>query len=62
MELSSDVCGLIEGLQRELAEVRAENAVLKQEVAALRRQLGKNSSNSSKPPSSSLPRRRPGTA
>jgi regulator of replication initiation timing len=40
MELSSDVCGLIEGLQRELAEVRAENAVLKQEVAALRRQFG----------------------
>jgi len=52
MELSSDVCALIEGLQRELAEVRAENAALKQEVAALRRQLGKNSSNSSKPPSS----------
>jgi transposase len=52
MELSSDVCALIEGLQRELAELRAENAALKQEVAALRRQLGKNSSNSSKPPSS----------
>jgi len=52
MELSSDVRALIEGLQRELAELRAENAALKQEVADLRRQLGKDSSNSSKPPSS----------
>jgi transposase len=59
MELSSDVLALIEGLRRELAEMRAENAALKQENAAqkqeiadLRRQLGKNSSNSSKPPSS----------
>ena len=59
MELSPDARALIEGLQRELAELRAanaalkqENAALKQEVADLRRQLGKNSSNSSKPPSS----------
>jgi transposase len=52
MELSPDVLTLIEGLRRELAEMRAENAALKQEVADLRRQLGKNSSNSSKPPSS----------
>src|SRR5664279_1472482 len=52
MELSSDVRALIEGLQRELAELRAENAALKQEVADLRRQLGNNSSNSGKPPSS----------
>src|SRR5450432_4130666 len=52
MELSPDVRALIEGLRRELAELRAENAGLKQEVADLRRQLGKNSSNSSKPPSS----------
>jgi transposase len=52
MELSSDVCALIEGVRRGLAELRAENAALKQEVAALRRQLGKNSSYSSKPPSS----------
>jgi transposase len=59
MELSLDVLALIEGLRRELAELRAgnaalkqENAALKQEVADLRRQLGKNSSNSSKPPSS----------
>ena len=52
MALSSDVRALIEGLQRELAGLRAENAALKQEVTDLRRQLGKNSSNSSKPPSS----------
>ncbi len=52
MELSSDVEALIEGLRRELAALRAENAVLKQEVIDLRRQLGRNSSNSSKPPSS----------
>ena len=48
MELPPDVRALIAGLQRELAELRAENAALKQEVADLRRQLGKNSSNSSK--------------
>jgi transposase len=52
MELSSDVRALIEGVQRELAELRAENAALRQEVADLRRRLSKNSSNSSKPPSS----------
>jgi len=59
MELFPDVRAWIEGLQRELAELRAanaavkqENAALKQEVADLRRQLGKNSSNSGKPPSS----------
>ena len=52
MAPSSDLWALIEGLQRELAQLRAENAALQQEVADLRRQLGKNSSNSSKPPSS----------
>jgi transposase len=52
MELTPDVQALIEGLRQELAELRTENAALKQEVADLRRQLGKNSSNSSKPPSS----------
>jgi transposase len=52
MVLSPDVSALIEGLRRELAALRAENAALKQEVADLRRRLGKDSSNSSKPPSS----------
>ncbi len=52
MDLSSDIRVLIEGLQRELAELRTENTALKQEVSDLRRQLGNSSSNSSKPPSS----------
>jgi transposase len=52
MEPSPDLWALIEALQRDLAELRAENAALKQEVADLRRRLEKNSSNSSKPPSS----------
>ncbi len=50
---------LIAALQRDVEQLRAENAVLRQEnaalrqqVADLRRQLDKNSSNSSKPPSS----------
>ena len=45
MELSPELQTLIEGL-------RSEIAALKQEVADLRRQLGKDSHNSSKPPSS----------
>ena len=52
MEFPSDLVSLIASLQREIAALRAENAVLKQENAELRRRLGKNSSNSSKPPSS----------
>src|SRR5271165_5596803 len=43
---------LISALQREIEVLRMENAALRQEVADLRRQLDKNSSNSSKPPSS----------
>jgi transposase len=42
----------IEELLQELVALRAENAALKQEIAELRRRLGKDSSNSSKPPSS----------
>ncbi|MGO9483449.1 MAG: IS66 family transposase [Rhodomicrobium sp.] len=45
MELSPEVQELIDGLRREIA-------ALKQENAELRRRLEKNSSNSSKPPSS----------
>lgn len=66
MELPPALQVLIEGLQRDIASLRAENALiltqnialvadnaaLKQEVADLRRQIDKNSSNSSKPPSS----------
>ena len=59
MELSPELQALIEGLQREIAGLkqevsglRQENVTLKQEVADLRRQLGKDSNNSSKPPSS----------
>src|SRR5450830_660701 len=52
MELSPELHALIEGLRREIAELRQENVVLKQEVADLRRRLGKDSNNSSKPPSS----------
>ena len=39
-------------LQSDMAALRQQNASLKQQVAELRRQLDKNSSNSSKPPSS----------
>jgi len=59
MNLPAEIGELIEALRREVAELRrenerlrAENAALRVEVAELRRQLGKDSSNSSKPPSS----------
>jgi transposase len=52
MEISPELEALIDALRREVAELRHENAVLRQEVADLRRRLGKDSSNSSKPPSS----------
>ena len=59
MDISPALEALIEGLQRDIAEarleisaLRAENASLKQEVSDLKRRLGKDSSNSSQPPSS----------
>jgi transposase len=52
MILRPEIRDLIDALQREIEVLRAENAALRQEVADLRRQLDKNSSNSSKPPSS----------
>lgn len=59
MVLSPDVSVMVEGLRQELAALRAENAALRQEVADLRRRLGKDSSNSSKPPSSDGPAKKP---
>ena len=52
MILRPEVRDLIGALRREIEVLRADNAALRQEVAELRRQLDKNSSNSSKPPSS----------
>ena len=66
MELSPELQALIEGLRGEIAALkqevsglRQENAALKQEVADLRRQLGKDSGNSSKPPSSDGLKKKP---
>ncbi len=47
-----EIRDLITVLQCEIEVLRADNAALRQENADLRRQLDKNSSNSSKPPSS----------
>ena len=52
MILRPELRDLIGALQREIEVLRADNAALRQEVADLRRQLDKNSSNSGKPPSS----------
>ncbi len=52
MILRPEIRDLIGALQREIEVLRGENAALRQEVADLRRQLDKNSSNSGKPPSS----------
>ncbi len=59
MELSPELQVLIDELRREIAELRQENALLKQEVAGLRRQLGKDSGNSSKPPASDGLKKKP---
>ena len=50
MILRPEIRDLIDALQREIEVLREENAASRQEVADLRRQLDKNSSNSSKPP------------
>ena len=52
MILRPEIRDLIDALRREVEVLRTENAALRQEVADLRGQLDKNSSNSSKPPSS----------
>ena len=52
MILRPEIRDLIAALQREIEILRAENAALRQKVADLQRRLDKNSSNSSKPPSS----------
>jgi transposase len=52
MILRPEIRDLIAALQGEIEILRAENAALRQEVADLRRRLDRNSSNSSKPPSS----------
>ena len=66
MVLSPDVSALIDELRTEIAGLRthmaivlAENAALKREVADLRRRLDRDSSNSSKPPSSDGPAKKP---
>jgi transposase len=52
MELSPDAKAFVDRLEQEIAGLRIENAALKQQVADLLRRLGKNSSNSGKPPAS----------
>jgi hypothetical protein len=42
-----------------ITQLRADNAALRAEVAELKRQLGQNSSNPSKPPSSDSPFAKP---
>jgi transposase len=52
MILAPEIRDLIDALRREIDVLRRENGALRDEVAELRRQLDKDSSNSSKPPSS----------
>jgi transposase len=57
--LPADVLAFINWLLKENARLRCEVAELKAEVAELRDRLNKNSSNSSKPPSTDLPFQKP---
>jgi transposase len=59
MEISPELQALIDTLRQEIAELRSEVVALRQENADLRRQLGKDSNNSSKPPSSDGLRKKP---
>jgi transposase len=52
MILPPEIRDLIDALRREIVVLRTENAALREEISDLRRQLDKNSSNSSRPPSS----------
>lgn len=59
MDLPAEIVGLIEGLRREVEDLRRENAALKAEIAELRRRLDQDSSTSSRPPSSDGLRKKP---
>jgi transposase len=48
-------CALVVRLQARVEELAAENAGLRAENVELRRRLGQDSSNSSRPPSSDVP-------
>lgn len=54
-----DLVRVIADLQRDVAQLRSENAELRAENAELKRRLAQDSSNSSKPPSSDSPFRKP---
>jgi len=59
MALDPEIQALIDDLRGEIAALKRENEALKQENAELRRRLGLDSSNSSRPPSSDGPGKKP---